>query len=186
MNARIAEKENHPKNTAADAPDPRTEVKELKDEVSELRFYLDEELNKVEKKTAETLNEIKARITDAEEQIVIAQKTAEDSNTAADAPDLSTEIEKIKESLADIKGELSDVSADFNHEKEYTLKDLLRKVDKLEKTASYKHSRRNQRCCRVYEQARGQFFPNELAEIYDKMSDLATAINSFYDRRHLR
>ena len=80
--------ESSPENTAADAPDLRAEVKELKDEVGELKFYLDEELNKIEKKTAASLEEIKARIADAEEQIVIAQKTAESSSTAADAPDL--------------------------------------------------------------------------------------------------
>lgn len=131
MNAKIAETENRPENTAADAPDLRTEVaeirkelsglksyidkplaeniktyiaeqlsensafKELKDEVGELKFYLDEELNKSEKKTAELIDAVNQRITDAEEQIVIAQKTAESSNTAADAPDLRAEIKDL-------------------------------------------------------------------------------------------
>lgn len=103
MNTKIAETENRPENTAADAPDLRKEVaeirielndlksyirrplaesiktyiaellsensafKELKDEVGELKFYLDEELNKSEKKTAEVIDTVNQRITGAEE-----------------------------------------------------------------------------------------------------------------------
>ena len=121
--------------TAVDALDLRTEVEKIKSEVEELRFYLDKELNKSEQKTAQSLEEIKSRITDAEEQIVIAQKTAESLNTTTDASDLRTELEKVKESLADTKGELSDLSIDFNNEKAYTLKHLSRKVAELDKCA---------------------------------------------------
>lgn len=157
MNAKIAETENRPENTAADAPDLRTEVaeniktyiaeqlsensafKELKDEVGELKFYLDEELNKSEKKTAELIDAVNQRITDAEEQIVIAQKTAEGSNTAADAPDLRAEIKDIHKRIDGLRHYLdtevkSYVDTEF-FKTNAKFKSLEKTIDELDKYA---------------------------------------------------
>lgn len=161
MNAKITETENRPENTAADATDFVTETKErlttieknltshyksdeegftsLGNEIDELRDYIDNELNKSEKKTAASLEEIKARIADAEEQIVIAQKTAEGSNTAADAPDLRAEIKDIHKRIDGLRHYLdtevkSYVDTEF-FKTNAKFKSLKKTIDELDKHA---------------------------------------------------